>query len=130
MLLGSLCSFLSSSTIVQDIQSIMLLQVTFDFTKPQFHEELDNGTYAEILHDFMSEIWDLARIHISQGKHKQKKYYNRDTRPTNLKVGDAVLYYTRRGYKHITSKLLHRGQVFILSSGFLIQKLTFNFTAC
>ena len=102
----------SRHTVINASPSLLLmcreLRLPFDLTKPRIQKEQTEGSYAEELHNRMNQVWDLAREHISQGKHKQKKYYDRNTHPSNLKVGDAVLYYNRRGYKNRTSKLIQR----------------------
>ena len=84
------------------------LRSPYDFTKPKIVDPVDEGTYVENIQHRMSKVWLLARDNISKGKEKQKKHYDRNTRPCNLKVGDAVLYFNRRGYKGKTSKLIQR----------------------
>ena len=102
----------SRHTIINASPSMLLMgrevRLPFDLTKPQVQEEVEEGTFAASLHDKMRKVWSLARQYISKGKIKQKKYYDRHTNPTKLKVGDAVLYYNRRGYRNRTSKLIKR----------------------
>ena len=88
------------------------MRLPYDMTKPTYADENDEDTesYVTQLHQRMAEVWEQARINISQGKERQKKYYDKKATPSTLQVGDYVLYYDKRGYKGLTSKLIKRWQ--------------------
>lgn len=102
----------SRHTIINASPSSLLMcremRMPFDLTKPEVSEEIEEGTYAEHLRNKMRTVWNLAREHIGKGKERQKKYYDKKSSESTLRVGDAVLYYNRRGYRHRTSKLIKR----------------------
>ena len=102
----------SRHTIINASPSSLLmgreLRIPYDLTKPAIVDPIEEGTYVENMQHRMSKVWQLARNNISRGKEKQKKYYDKNTRPCNLKIGDTVLYFNRRGYKGKTSKLIQR----------------------
>ena len=70
--------------------------------------ESEPGQYAANLHAKMAEVWDATRKAIGYSKVLQKKYYDKKTNPSDIKVGDAVLMYDHRGYRGLTSKLVKR----------------------
>ena len=104
----------SRHTIINASPSLLLMcrepRLPYDLTIPAIEEPAAPGTYAAELHNKMSMVWSAAREAIGHSKRLQKKYYDRNTRPSTIKVGDAVLYYNQRGYRNKTSKLIKRWQ--------------------
>jgi len=78
----------------------------YELTKPRPPVAEDDVRYVTKLHNRMQEVWDTARLLISKEKERKKRYYDRKTRPTDLSVGDIVLYYNKRAYKNKTTKLI------------------------
>jgi len=91
----------------------------YELTKPRPPVVEDDTPYVAKLHNKMQEVWDTARLLISKGKERQKKYYDRKACPTDLRVGDKVLYYNKMAYKNKTAKLIKRWQCM-----YIIQHIT------
>jgi len=102
----------SRHTVINASPSMLLMcrevRLPFDLTQPSLKDNTNEGEYASQLHSRMTQVWQLAREQISHGKAKQKKYYDKKSSKSTIKVGDAVLYFNRRGYKNRTSKLIKR----------------------
>lgn len=102
----------SRHTVINASPSMLLLcremRFPFDLTLPELPGRIEPGTYAASLHTRMSEVWHQARLAMSEGKRKQKLYYDKKAKPSDLSVGDAVLYYSPRGFKKRNRKLLKR----------------------
>ena len=104
----------SRHTIINASPSMLLMcrepRIPLDLVMPSADamEEGEPGQYAANLHAKMAEVWDAARRAIGHSKVLQKKYYDRKAKPTDIKVGDAVLMYDHRGYRGLTSKLVKR----------------------
>ena len=84
------------------------IRLPYELTMPIPEHPADNYGYAADIHKRMAEVWDVARDKISKSKEKQKKYYDKKTKPSTLQVGDYVMKYNKRGYPNLTSKLIHR----------------------
>ena len=56
----------------------------------------------------MVEVWEVARDKISKSREKQRRYYDKKSRPSTLQIGDYAVKYNKCGYPNLTSKLIHR----------------------
>ena len=84
------------------------IRLPYDLTKPLPDHPADNYSYVEDIHRRMAEAWEVARENISRSKETQKRYYDKKSKPSTLKIGDYVMKYNKRGYPNLTSKLIHR----------------------
>jgi len=100
------------------------MRMPYDLTKPCPTPVADDAPYVAKLHNRMREVWDKARSLISKGKERQKRQYDKKANPSDLQVGDIVLYYNKRAYRNKTSKLLKRWQ-----GMYIIKHLTDTTTA-
>ena len=113
-------------TVINASPSMLLfcreMRMPYDMTQPKLPERVSPGTYAAELHERMATVWEHARQAMEKGKINQKKYYDKKATPSTLQVGDAVLYYNRRGYRNRTSKLIKRWQGI-----YIVKKMTENY---
>ena len=104
----------SRHTIINASPSMLLMcrepRIPLDLVMPSADTAVESepGQYAANLHAKMAEVWDATRKAIGYSKVLQKKYYDKKTKPSDIKVGDAVLMYDHRGYRGLTSKLVKR----------------------
>ena len=77
-------------------------------TTPLTEHSADNYGYAADIHKRMAEVWEVARDKISKSKEKQRRYYDKKSRPSTLQIGDYAVKYNKCGYPNLTSKLIHR----------------------
>ena len=77
-------------------------------TTPLPEHPADNYGYAADIHKRMAEVWEVARDKISKSREKQRRYYDKKSRPSTLQIGDYAVKYNKCGYPNLTSKLIHR----------------------
>jgi len=66
------------------------------------------GKYARDAQERMRVTWDAARRAMKKEGERVARIYDRTARPSEVQIGDAVLYMTPRAHKGLTAKLKHK----------------------
>ena len=103
----------SRHTVINASPSMLLMgremRLPHDLTMPSPPDlEIPEGEYVGVMAERFERTWEAARATMAMSQAKQNRRMVPKLVPSDVKVGDAVFYYKKRGYAKLSSKFIRR----------------------